>query len=397
MLSYGFFLDLAIILLSTKLLGLMTRKIRMPQVVGALLAGLILGPALLNVVHESDFIDKMAELGVIVLMFSAGLETDLKELKKCGKASLIIAVLGVLLPLIGGLVVAGLFAGNLSHMTQKELLENIFIGVVLTATSVSITVETLREMGKLKSPSGTAILGAAVIDDVLGIIILTVISSFADPSVSIVSILVRILLFFIFAAVCAFVFYYIFNKMSDKYGKKRRLPIYSLAFCLILAYIAEEFFGVADITGAFLAGIIISNVTHSDYVSEKLDITSYMLLSPIFFASIGIKTSVENMDMKIILFAVVLLIIAILTKVVGCGLGARMCGYESKEAIQIGVGMISRGEVALIVADKGASIGLMNDTYFAPLIIVVIITTIITPILLKVVYNNKNNKKVSMS
>lgn len=397
MLSYGFFLDLAIILLSTKLLGLMTRKIRMPQVVGALLAGLILGPALLNVVHESDFIDKMAELGVIVLMFSAGLETDLKELKKCGKASFIIAVLGVLLPLIGGLVVAGLFAGNLAHMTQKELLENIFIGVVLTATSVSITVETLREMGKLKSPSGTAILGAAVIDDVLGIIILTVISSFADPSVSIVSILVRILLFFVFAAICAFVFYYIFNKMSDKYGKKRRLPIYSLAFCLILAYIAEEFFGVADITGAFLAGIIISNVTHSDYVSEKLDITSYMLLSPIFFASIGIKTSVENMDMKIILFAVVLLIIAILTKVVGCGLGARMCGYESKEAVQIGVGMISRGEVALIVADKGASIGLMNHTYFAPLIIVVIITTIITPILLKVVYNNKNNKKVSMS
>ncbi|WP_113674126.1 cation:proton antiporter [Vallitalea guaymasensis] len=397
MLSYGFFLDLAIILLSTKLLGLMTRKIRMPQVVGALLAGLILGPALLNVVHESDFIDKMAELGVIVLMFSAGLETDLKELKKCGKASFIIAVLGVLLPLVGGLVVAGLFAGNLAHMTQKELLENIFIGVVLTATSVSITVETLREMGKLKSPSGTAILGAAVIDDVLGIIILTVISSFADPSVSIVSILVRILLFFVFAAICAFVFYYIFNKMSDKYGKKRRLPIYSLAFCLILAYIAEEFFGVADITGAFLAGIIISNVTHSDYVSEKLDITSYMLLSPIFFASIGIKTSVENMDMKIILFAVVLLIIAILTKVVGCGLGARMCGYESKEAVQIGVGMISRGEVALIVADKGASIGLMNHTYFAPLIIVVIITTIITPILLKVVYNNKNNKKVSMS
>ncbi|WP_273322776.1 cation:proton antiporter [Vallitalea guaymasensis] len=397
MLSYGFFLDLAIILLSTKLLGLMTRKIRMPQVVGALLAGLILGPALLNVVHESDFIDKMAELGVIVLMFSAGLETDLKELKKCGKASFIIAVLGVLLPLVGGLVVAGLFAGNLAHMTQKELLENIFIGVVLTATSVSITVETLREMGKLKSPSGTAILGAAVIDDVLGIIILTVISSFADPSVSIVSILVRILLFFVFAAICAFVFYYIFNKMSDKYGKKRRLPIYSLAFCLILAYIAEEFFGVADITGAFLAGIIISNVTHSDYVSQKLDITSYMLLSPIFFASIGIKTSVENMDMKIILFAVVLLIIAILTKVVGCGLGARMCGYESKEAVQIGVGMISRGEVALIVADKGASIGLMNHTYFAPLIIVVIITTIITPILLKVVYNNKNNKKVSMS
>ncbi len=396
MLDYGFFLDLAIILLATKILGLLTRKIQMPQVVGALLAGLILGPALLNVVHESDFIDKMAELGVIVLMFSAGLETDIKELKKCGKASMVIAILGVGLPLIGGFVVAGAFGGNLTHMTQQQLLQNIFIGVVLTATSVSITVETLKEMGKLKSPSGTAILGAAVIDDILGIIILTIISSFADPSVSIFSILIRILLFFVFAAICAVIFYYIFNTMCNKHGKKRRLPIYSFAFCLILAYIAEEFFGVADITGAFLAGIIISNITHSEYVSRRFDITSYMILSPIFFASIGIKTSIESMDMKIILFAVMLLVVAIITKVIGCGIGAKACGYNSQDSMRIGVGMISRGEVALIVADKGASIGLMNAVYFAPLIIVVIITTIITPILLKLVYNSKQ-KQVSMS
>jgi Kef-type K+ transport system membrane component KefB len=181
MLSYGFFLDLAVILLSTKLLGLLTRKLEMPQVVGALLAGLLLGPTFLNVLHESDFLIKMAELGVILLMFTAGMETDVKELKKTGKASLVIALFGVIVPLIGGFIVAGLFSESFSSPEDKMvLLKNIFIGIILTATSVSITVETLREMGKLKTGSGTAILGAAIIDDILGIIILTVIMSFAS-------------------------------------------------------------------------------------------------------------------------------------------------------------------------------------------------------------------------
>ncbi|MDF1618862.1 cation:proton antiporter, partial [Petrocella sp. FN5] len=169
MLSYGFFLDLAIILLSTKLFGLLTRRLQMPQVVGALLAGLLLGPTFLNILHETEFIDKMAELGVILLMFTAGMETDVKELKRTGKSSLVIAAFGVIIPLVGGFLVAGFFSDTLTEASKIEMLRNIFIGLVLTATSVSITVETLREMGKLKSPSGTAILGAAIIDDILGI------------------------------------------------------------------------------------------------------------------------------------------------------------------------------------------------------------------------------------
>ncbi|NDL68788.1 cation:proton antiporter [Anaerotalea alkaliphila] len=386
MLSYGFFLDLAIILLSTKLFGLLTRKFQMPQVVGALLAGLILGPTFLNILEETTFINQMAELGVIMLMFAAGMETDIHELKKTGKASFVIAIFGVAIPLIGGFLATAVFSDSLGNMTQAELLQNIFIGIILTATSVSITVETLREMGKLKSPAGTAILGAAVIDDILGIIILTIVISFKDTSVNIGSILFRIALFFVFAIVSGFVLNKAFDYMSRRYGRKRRIPIYGFVLCLLMSYIAEHYFGIADITGAYLAGIVISNLGMNYYVAEKVEVTSYMLLSPIFFASIGIKTALDSLDSRILIFSLVLLLVAVFSKVLGCGFGARIMGYKKQEALRIGVGMVSRGEVALIVADKGASVGLVSNELFAPVIIVVIVTTLITPILLKIVF-----------
>jgi len=205
--SYRFILDLAIILLSTKVLGLVTRKLKMPQVVGALLAGLIFGPLCLNFIQNSDFIETGAEIGVIVLMFCAGLETDVQELKKSGKASLIIAIIGVLVPLVGGYLVALYFNTSdriMSDASSKIFLQNIFIGVILTATSVSISVETLKELGKLKSPAGNAILGAAIIDDILGIIALTVISSMADSSIKITIVLLKIAGYFVFAAVTCY-------------------------------------------------------------------------------------------------------------------------------------------------------------------------------------------------
>jgi Kef-type K+ transport system membrane component KefB len=390
MLSYDFFLDLAIILLSTKLFGLLTRKVQMPQVVGALLAGVLLGPTFLNILGETEFIDKMAELGVILLMFTAGMETDVRELKSTGKASFIIAAFGVGVPLIGGFLAAALFAGDFAAMSKLDLLQNIFIGVILTATSVSITVETLREMGKLKTKSGTAILGAAVIDDIIGIIILTFIISFRDSSVSLMSIVMRIALFFVFASVCGYIFYKGFQYMSKKYGRKRRIPIYSFILCLILAYIAEEYFGIADITGAYLAGVIISNLKSNEYVAEKVEITSYMLFSPIFFASIGIKTSIHTMSWNAIFFSLLLIFVAILTKIIGCGIGARLTGFTKDESLKVGIGMVSRGEVALIVANKGAAVGLIREEYFAPIIIVVLVTTLITPILLKIAYKEKS-------
>lgn len=389
--SYEFLFDLALILLSTKLLGLLTRKFKMPQVVGALLAGLILGPAMFNVLKETVFITDVSEIGVIVLMFIAGLETDVKELKKTGIASFIIAIIGVVVPLIGGFAVAYFFNKegviDSSDVTASKFLQNAFIGVILTATSVSITVETLKELGKLNTRAGNAILGAAVIDDILGIIALTLITSAADPSVNIFLVLLKIVGFFICAGVCGFIFYKLFAKWIDIYKKDmRRFVIVAFVFCLLLSYFAETIFGVADITGAYIAGLLISNTQKTKYIASRFETLSYILLSPMFFASIGIKVELPSMTTAVIMFSVLLLIIAVATKVVGCGLGAKMCKFSNEEALQIGVGMVSRGEVALIVASKGASIGLMSNAIFGPIVIMVVATTILTPILLKLVF-----------
>lgn len=388
MLSYEFLFDLALILISTKLFGLITKKVKMPQVVGALLAGVILGPAVLNVLSETEFIQKLAELGVIVLMFTAGLETDINQLKKTGKASFIIAVLGVIIPLAGGFFIASIFnKGN----DVNTILQNVFIGIILTATSVSITVETLKEMGKLSTRAGNAILGAAIIDDILGIIALTITTSLADPSINVIIVLAKIVMFFIFAGLSGYLFHWAFIKLDERYQRDlRRFVIIAFVFCLLLSFSAEEFFGVADITGAFIAGLVISDSNRSKYLNSRFETLSYMLLSPIFFASIGIKVQLTAMTKTIFIFAILLLLVAILSKVIGCGLGAKLCKYSNREAIQIGTGMISRGEVALIVANKGIAMGLMLPEFLAPVVIVVVFTTIVTPILLKVVFNNKS-------
>jgi len=390
--SYHYLLDIALILISTKLFGLFTRKLRMPQVVGALIAGVVLGPAVLNVLQETDFIKQTAELGVIILMFTAGLETDINELKKAGKASFVIALIGVIVPFIGGYLVAAWFPLSASTGSTNVFLQNLFIGVILTATSVSISVETLKELGRLNTRAGNAILGAALIDDILGIIALTVISSFADPSVSIAWVLFKILLFFVFIAVVGYIAYKLFVLWFKRYDKDlRRFVIVAFAFCLLLAYLSERLFGVADITGAYFAGLIICNTQRTQYLNSRFETLSYMLLSPMFFASIGIMVELPHMSATIVLFSLSLLVIAILTKIIGCGFGAKICGYSNSESLQIGVGMISRGEVALIVASKGSALGLVSNIYFGPTIIVVIMTTIITPILLKIVFSKEKS------
>lgn len=396
--SYRFLFDIALILISTKLLGLLTRKIHLPQVVGALLAGLILGPAMFNILQETEFIHQVAELGVIVLMFTAGLETNIGELKKAGKASFIIALCGVLLPLAGGLGVAMLFnKGALVEPGSNVLLQNIFIGIILTATSVSISVETLKELGKLSTRAGNAILGAALIDDILGIIALTIITSLAGESVNLIWVLLKIVLFFVFSGVVGYVFYRLFTLWCKRYNRDlRRFVIVAFAFCLVLSFVAERFFGVADITGAFLAGLVLSSTKSSTYITSRFETLSYMLLSPIFFASIGILVVLPDMTWNIVIFSVLLLVVAVLTKILGCGVSAKLCGYTKDESVQIGVGMISRGEVALIVASKGAAIGLMNAVFFGPVVIMVVLTTIITPILLKFVFHEKKGDYSSL-
>ncbi len=384
--SYKYLLDIALILLSTKLLGLVTRRFNLPQVVGALLAGVILGPSVLNILHETNFITRMAELGVIVLMFTAGLESDISKLKSTGKHSFIIALLGVIIPLVGGTIVAYIFNDG-SLTTVSELLQNVFIGTILTATSVSITVETLKELGKISEKSANVILGAAVIDDVLGILVLTLVSSLADSSINIWIVIIKILGFLAFSLVIGYLLYVFFDKWISKYNiDKRRFVIGAFVICLLLSFLAEEFFGVADITGAFIAGVILSKNKETSYIANRFDIISYMLLSPIFFASIGINMTIPKMSISVVVMTIVLIIVAILTKIIGCGIGAKLCGYSNCEVIQIGIGMISRGEVALIVANKGMKLGIMNSYFLPSIIIMVIITTIITPILLKRAY-----------
>lgn len=388
--DYSYLISIALILLSTKVLGLFSKVVRLPQVVGALLAGIILGPACLGIVHSTEMLSNLSEIGVIVLMFAAGLETDIDELKRSGKASFLIALIGVLVPLAGGAAVAYFFNDSTD---SNVMLQNIFIGIILTATSVSITVETLKEMGKLSTRAGNAILGAAIIDDILGIIALTVVISMADESVNIGIVLLKILGFFAFTFVAAVGYHYAFKKWTDNSAVKlRRYVVISFVFCLVLAYCAEVFFGVADITGAFFAGLALSGTKKSEYISKRFDTLSYLLLSPIFFAGIGLKVELPKMTGEIVLFTVLLCVVAALTKVVGCGLGAKICKYTSKESLQIGVGMISRGEVALIVANKGEAVGLMSDKFFAPVIIMVVFTTVVTPVLLKLVFKDKTSE-----
>ncbi len=395
--EYSFLLDVAIILLSTKFFGLITKKFHMPQVVGALLAGIVLGPGILNFMSETDFIVQLSEIGVIVLMFTAGMEADIDELKKTGKASFVIALFGVLVPLAGGFLVAHFFCQPGVLVSAEEtniMLKNIFIGVILTATSVSITVETLKEMGKLNSRAGNAILGAAIIDDILGIIALTVVTSMADTSVSIGIVLLKILGFFGMAIIAGLAFYWGYKKWTDKQEDKRRFVIVAFVFCLLMSYAAEHLFGVADITGAFIAGLIISKIEKTEYISNRFETVSYALLSPVFFASIGLKVAMDNMSATVIIFIVILSIVAILTKIIGCGLGSKLCKFTNKECLQVGTGMVSRGEVSLIVASKGVEVGLLSTTLLGPIVLVVVIATVISPILLKLSFKEKNKKSV---
>ena len=387
--SYDFLLAIAIILLSTKLLSLVSRKINMPQVIGALLAGVLLGPSGLKILSETDFLTKSAEIGVIFLMFLAGLDTDWDELKATGKSSLVIAFVGVLVPFIGGSLVYMFFFRN-SAVTNDFFLESAFVGIILTATSVSITVEALAEMGKLKGKIGTSILGAAIIDDILGIIALTAITSFTDSSINVFAVVFKILLFFLFIILCSYFVFHLFQKLGNRYGSKRRIAIYAVVFCLLMSYVSEIVFGVADITGAYFAGLILCNVTEiKTYIASKINVVSYMFFVPVFFASIGIKTDLQGMNTSIFFFTIVLLAVAIFSKIVGCGLGAKICGFSGQESMIIGIGMISRGEVALIIAQKGAQVELVSKNLLPAIVLVVIVTTLITPVLLKVAMQYK--------
>lgn len=387
------FKDLAIIILFAKLFGLLAKKLRAPQVVGEIVAGLIIGPSVLGLVEQSDFITQMAEIGVLLLMFSAGLETDLKDLIKTGPTALAIACAGVAVPLAGGWLLYSCFYG-FSAVGTDEFYRAIFTGVIMTATSVGITVQTLRELGKLKGKVGTLILSSAIIDDVIGIIVLTFVIGLKDSSASPMKVVINTLLFFAFSIGVGFVIYKIFKMLDKRYYHQRRIPILGLCLCFALAFIAEAFFGIADITGAYVAGIILCNLKDSEYIAEKMDINSYMLFGPVFFASIGLKTEFSNFTAEILLFSIAFVLVALITKIIGCGLVSMLFKYRGKDCLKIGVGMMTRGEVALIVSQKGLAVGLLDPIYFTSVILLIMCSSIATPIIMKLLYKGEPDENI---
>ncbi len=382
---YMIFRDLAIIIVAAKLCGILAAKLRAPQVVGEIIAGLLIGPSVLGFVGESDFLVEMAEIGVVLLMFFAGLETNLKDLKKTGIKSLLIAVFGVAVPLAGGAVLYFLYYG-MPPVGSDQFYTGIFTGVIMTATSVSITVATLQELGKLKDPLGTTIMGAAIIDDVIGIVVLTLVIGFKNPEVSALDVLKNTGLFFVLAVLLGVGGYTVFKWLDDKFPHTRRIPIFGLVLCLSLAYIAETYFGIADITGAYVAGIILCNIKDSESIARKIDISSYMFFAPVFFASIGIKTSLKAVNPSLLIFSVLFVIVALIGKIIGCGAIARVMGIRGYDVLKVGVGMMTRGEVALIVMQKGIDVGMIDPNYSTPVILLIITSSIVTPIILKLLY-----------
>lgn len=393
--AYEILKDLAIIILFAKTFGILARKCKAPQVVGQIIAGLLIGPCLLGWVQQTEFITQMAEVGVILLMFTAGLDTDLKELIKTGPIAFLIACAGVFVPLVLGTILYMAFYG-FAPRGDESFYKAVFIGTIMTATSVSITVASLQELGKIKTKVGTTIVSAAIIDDVIGIIVLTFVIGFKNPDSNPAMVIVKTIAFFIVAIIGGFIVYKTFYFLDERYPHTRRIPIVSLAFCFALSYIAEKYFGIADITGAYVAGIVLCSLSDTEYIERKMDVSSYMIFGPVFFASIGLKTSFDGMNGKLFAFCIAFVIVALFSKIIGCGLMSKVCKYNFSDSIKIGVGMMTRGEVALIVAQKGLSVGLLTSDYFTAVILLILVSSISTPIILKYIFS-KDDKNAKIS
>ncbi|MGG4131967.1 cation:proton antiporter [Paenibacillus illinoisensis] len=380
-----FVLVLAIILIFTKIAGDLSVRLGQPSVLGKLIVGVILGPALLGWVQPTDFIHHMSEIGVLLLMFIAGLETDLEQLKKNWKSAFAVAVGGVILPFIGGYGSAIAFG-----MTQAHAL---FFGLLFCATSVSISVQTLKDMNQLSSREGTTILGAAVVDDVLVVVLLAVMMSLLGAGAGDVSIGLLIGKKALFFVIIAFAGWWLVPRIMKWMAPLRvteTVITAGLIICFAFSYFAE-WMGVAGIIGAFAAGIAISQTNFKHEVETKLEPIAYSIFVPVFFVSIGLNVTFDGVGSQILLIVVISLI-AIITKWIGGGVGARLTGFDRSSSMAIGAGMISRGEVALIIASTGLTSGLLDPEYFTSVVIMVIITTLVTPPLLKLTFARKKGE-----
>lgn len=436
--ALGFAVILAVILFSTKFLGLVFRKLGLPQVLGYIVAGLLIGPAifgelcgfsLIGMTKDngatynclfllsgegeegffslgSDGLGIFSKIGVLLLMFSTGLETNLKELKNTGLAATLIACAGVAVPMGLGILISLPFSEI--GLGTANVYRCIFIGAILTATSVAITVSVLKELGKISTKLGTTIVSAAIIDDVIGIVVLSVVTGIAkagsaDASVggfagfkaTIYGTIIMIVAFFIIAIALGFGISKLFRWLENKWPQTRRLPVFSLAICFLYAWLAEEVFGVADITGAFLAGIILSTAHRaSAYTDKKVEVNTYTMFAPVFFANIGISNiTFLGMSGMLLLFAVLAVLMGLIGKVVGCGAVAKGFKYGWRESGIAGVGMMARGEVALIVTatamDEGLGVNALPPEFMIMTVLLILVSSILTPIFLKLLYSKE--------
>lgn len=389
---------LALIVVTSKGAGALSKRLGQPAVLGELLVGLILGPTALNILHWPVFsehemlghtVKYLADLGVIFLMFLAGLETDLREMKRVGTAAFLGATGGVVLPFVFGTVIARYLGGY-------DWYPSIFVGTILTATSVSISAQTLLELGQLRSKEGTTILGAAVIDDVMGIIVLSIVvamhgaSTGGGASDPIWWVIVKMIGYFAVAIVAGNWLVPRLLRWAARWQGTEPMFAMAIVLGLLFAFSAEAFGKVAAITGSYLVGVVIAQ--HGDLghqIGEKLGILAYGFFVPIFFVSIGLEADAIG-AMKGNLNLVFWIVFAsIICKIIGSGVAVKLVRFNFMESLRVGIGMISRGEVALIVSNIGLAAGVINQQIFSVMVIMTLATTLVTPLLLRLVFPNQ--------
>lgn len=380
-------IELSVVLLAAFIGGKIATHFKMPQVLGQILTGIIIGPTVFNLIDgEVEILNFMAEIGVLLLMFLAGLETDLKELKRSGKGASLIALGGMVVPLcLGAIIPYFFFKGYLPEGTDSQkFMAAIYIGTILTATSVSISVSVLRDMGQLGGRQGISILGGAIIDDVLGIILLAVVTGIVDPTggENVFVLITKMGLFFAGAIICGFIINKLIVRYASNYAWNDRFISITIIICFLFAF-SSEIFKVAAITGAYMAGVIFAATPFRHKIERRIQYIGFSLFTPIFFVSIGLKANIGAEVFSYIGYAITIVLIAVAGKIIGCGIGARLSGFNKKESLQIGIGMIARAEVALIVVTEGLSRGIVTDETFTSIVLLVVISTIVTPPLLK--------------
>jgi len=391
---------LAILLFTAKLGGYISTLLHQPSVLGEIIAGLIIGPSLINLLNTSYFHDPfleemvhfLAEMGVILLMFVAGLELHFSELIKNSKVSALVGILGVIFPIILGWGVGLIFNFDQEHA--------IYLGMTLAATSVSISAQTLMELKKIRTRVGLGLLGAAIFDDVLVILILSAFLALAGGGSNIGTVILLFLRMVAFLALSTLFGLWVLPKIVHRVSP---LPIsqgvltLALIVTLVYGFAALVLGSMAAITGAFLAGLMFSRSPEKEPLERGISALAYGFFVPIFFVNIGLTVNVRQVDLQVFWMIILVSLAAIIGKLLGGGLGARLAGYTTHESVQVGAGMVSRGEVGLILASVGLNEGLVDSDLFTVIVAMVIITTLITPPMLRFLFKEKKPRLKSQT